>query len=312
MTVEISYKVIADAKIKLAASAKSWAPQGASLCAGMCIDFQGNDISYAHGACHSWIVENTDLLVLNCFKQARNKCSPEAAEQFVRWFIADDNPFSKAILNRDDLDSILNGGFIIAQTKSTGPNSLNSAAVLWLCKALRYMVESGKVVDCWKHLVDAGVAPFFALSIAEWFTEGNSKTGWTWDNRVGHNSVFLATPDIERLTKGNPDFGDGAKINGKDTSAMFGDKSGPYPVVGSIDAYLSDKIGIKPVTTSVSDGWGETITKSNMPHEVLIEGALLTQARFTAPPAPKKKKGTKLVRKITGAYRASKVARRWG
>lgn len=148
------------------------------------------EIGRSHTACHSWVgyaygyaccgmnydaywgeysqVESKytkdakDFLVLTCHSRRNNGVSTkEACDFLVRW-VAHESPFSQYILNRDDDDSLIDGGLVLF----CGPHGLRLAEALWICKVLRLVTEGAHGPDTFMTLVQGGVDPMLALFVA--------------------------------------------------------------------------------------------------------------------------------------------------
>ena len=135
----------------------------------------------AHSACHSWVTyafgkacfgkgggyyQNWDrkyvegaraFLTLSCHSKVRtaHNCSDEASDFLIDW-IANESPFSEFVLNRDDPDSLHEGGVILL----CGPGGLTLSQTMWVCKVLRFTVEGGSASETFMALVKGGVDPY--------------------------------------------------------------------------------------------------------------------------------------------------------
>lgn len=98
-------------------------------------------------ACHSglWGVGFSEIVV-NGHKDTVQGQFPE----FIKW-VANEAPFSNAVLNKDNDKEIVNQGAVI-DTSLVG-----KGGVLWLCKAFRYAFEEPDCVRHWYSLRDGGL-----------------------------------------------------------------------------------------------------------------------------------------------------------
>jgi hypothetical protein len=195
---KISDKVLNDAKALLVKLCADWGKGERGVTLGRAISMKGE---VTHGVnynqCHAWLTsafhsynakKDKNFLILSCHSKLRSKgiCSEEAHEAIILWLASDECPFSQYILNRDDKDSLLNGGIILL----CGPDGItNSNHAMWLCKVLRYGVEGSKALDVWHTLYKGGVNPLLALFVATYIRTVQGATfGWT--GAEGHSAVF--------------------------------------------------------------------------------------------------------------------------
>src|SRR5690606_33543132 len=120
-------------------------------------------------------------------------CSVEAHEAIILWIASDDCPLSKYILNRDDKESLLNGGVIIL----CGEEGASVNEALWICKVLRYGVEGGQSLDVWYELVKAGVKPLLAHVVATYVRTIQGAT-FQYTGMYSHVSAFGNNYDAKK------------------------------------------------------------------------------------------------------------------
>lgn len=301
----VSAEVLAAAKKKLNDLTAGWT---AGVCNGTCLDLDGKEMIYPHTACHSWVgyayakvrsngerrydgIWSTDypkdakpFLVLSCHSKTRSEkiCSAEAVDAIILW-MARESPFSKFVLNRDDEDSLLNGGIILL----CGPSALTQAQAMWVCKVLRYSTEGGKALDTWLTLYKGGVDPLLAVLVCSYVRTIKGATfGFT--GMDGHSTVFNpygAGPDVASLLAG--------KLNPKalQTSDVF--QNGTAKAANS-------KIGKQSVPSAVirsfckpyqkDDGWGGKISGEGAEGPDFVKSVLAWQRENepsgAAPPTP--------------------------
>jgi hypothetical protein len=270
---DVSDKVLADAKKKLNEMTAKW---NSGVCWGTCLDLEGKEFITPHTACHSWVgyayakirgkgesmysstwsttypKDAKQFLVLSCHSKKRSKsvCSEEAMDAIILW-MARESPFSEFVLNRDDDDSLLNGGVILL----CGPGALTQAQSMWICKVLRYSTEGAKALDTWLALYKGGVNPLLAVLVCSYVRTIKGATfGFT--GAEGHSAVFGAyggEPDVASLLDGtiNPAATQTADVFKNDVKAKGGKigKAGTPSVVikGFCKPYQKD------------DGWGGKI-----------------------------------------------------
>lgn len=268
---QVSAQVLADAKKKLNEMTATWT---SGVCWGTCLDLEGKEMITPHRTCHSWvgsayatvrdnsksvfpypwnttyIKDAKQFLVLSCHskKRSQNICSAEAMDAIILW-MARESPFSEFVLNRDDDDSLLNGGVILL----CGPGALTQAQSMWICKVLRYSTEGAKALDTWLELYKGGVNPLLAVLVCSYVRTIKGATfGFTGIH--DHSTVFRTyskEPDVASLLKGkiNP--------NAVDTSSVFGGNDGRLKKRNGVPASVIIKGFCKPMQKD--DGWGGKI-----------------------------------------------------
>lgn len=280
--VDVSPDLLKAWKDELIQMSKTWTQE---VTKGKTYYLDGKKVAASHGACHSWVgaayraaggkyavydrvEENAkkNFVVLSCHSKVRSKnvCSVEAHEAIIKW-LASDSPFSEYILNRDDEDSLLNGGVILL----CGPDGLLQWQAYWVCKVLRYGVEGAKALDVWHALVKGGVNPLLAIYVASHIRSvKGAHFGYT--GIEGHSTVFsgyeMQPSAIGGLIVGN--------LNDKPsgTSTVFKD---PADVKISINyaAGVAKVQGFcKPYKKS--DGWGGFVTGNGADESELVARVL--------------------------------------
>lgn len=268
--VDVSDKVLTDAKKRLKDMNAKWT---SGVCYGTCLDLDGKEMITPHTACHSWVgyayakvrdprgsiyspswsttypKDAKPFLVLSCHSKKRSKsvCSEEAMDAIILW-MARESPFSEFVLNRDDQNSLLNGGVILL----CGPGALTQAQSMWICKVLRYSTEGAKALDTWLTLYKGGVNPLLAVLVCSYVRTIKGATfGYT--GTEGHSAVFGAyggEPDVASLLEGkiNPNATQTADVFRNDTKSKngkIGKQAAPSVVIkGFCKPYEKD------------DGWG--------------------------------------------------------
>lgn len=221
------------------------------------------------GYARPYKAEAANFLTMSCHSKGRSKgiCSEEAHEAIILWLASDECPLSKYILNRDDKESLLNGGVIIL----CGPDGANWTETLWLCKVLRYGVESGQALDTWLALTKGGVNPFFALYVCTFVRTVKGAT-FTYTGAVAHNAVFNEVDDkyLQALVKGVPDR------RATCTQALF---TGPIKNLKNWEIH-EKKIGqlCKPIPKP--DGWGKTVAGAGADQSDFISRVLAWQKKL--------------------------------
>jgi len=293
----VSDKVLADAKKKLNEMTASWVY---GVCQGTCLDLTGEEMVTPHTACHSWVGYAYDkvrqewgwsteyvkgakpFLVLSCHSKKRSAkiCSGEAVDAIILW-MARESPFSRFVLNRDDEDSLLNGGIILL----CGPGALTQAQAMWVCKVLRYSVEGGKALDTWLTLYKGGVNPLLAVLVCSYVRTIKGATfGFT--GVEGHSTVFNSYPegvaDVTSLLAGkiNPAATDTWGVFNNGTEKKSSKKVLPSVVIKSF---------CKPYQKD--DGWGGKIDGDGAEGPEFVRRVLEWQrenepAGTTSPPPP--------------------------
>lgn len=283
----VSAQVLVDAKKKLKDLNEKW---GSGVCYGTCLNLEGKEIIDPHTACHSWVnhtyaklynpegsvynqlwsttypEDAKPFLVLSCHSKKHSRfCSPEATDAIILW-MARESLFSEFVLNRDDEDSLLNGGIILL----CGPGALTQAQSLWICKVLRYSTEGAKALDTWLTLYKGGVNPLLAVLVCSYVRTIKGATfGFTGMDE--HSSVFSANggePDIASLleSKINPDATQTADVFRSDTKSKngkIGKQAAPSVVIrGFCQPYQKD------------DGWGGTVSGDGSDGAELVKRVL--------------------------------------
>lgn len=105
------------------------------------------------------------LVFANVISDTRRKTGghsfkKDVFEAYTR-FIIQESPFSKAILNRDNLDQCRNQGVII-DTEHYG-----TAVTILICKLLRVFIEDTYRAGVWYDLTMKGVHPMLALVVSQ-------------------------------------------------------------------------------------------------------------------------------------------------
>lgn len=240
--VDVSPDLLQKCKDDLVAMSAKFNGNSQDVCKGKTVYADGKDagkdVARNHTACHSWIgyAYNTacgigsdwgkaykkdarNFLVLSCHSKVRSKnvCSAEASDFLVRW-MANDSPFSQFILNRDDTDSLTEGGVVLL----CGPDGLNISQAYWVCKVLRFTTEGAKAAETFMTLVQGGVDPMLAVLVASHIRTIKGATfGYT--GLHGHSTVF-----------------------GQDYCYRTGDYTTSVDIVGLVSRSLNDK----PTSTS--------------------------------------------------------------
>jgi hypothetical protein len=305
---DVSDKVLAAAKKKLIEINEEW---DSGVCSGTCLDLDGEEFVTPHTACHSWIgyaytkvrrskderwsttswtttypKDAKPFLVLSCHskKHSKSVCSEEAMDAIILW-MARESPFSEFVLNRDDDDSLLNGGVILL----CGPGALTQAQAMWICKVLRYSTEGAKALDTWLALYKGGVNPLLAVLVCSYVRTIKGATfGFT--GVEGHSTVFDAygggEPDVASLLEGtiNPAATDTASVFRTDVKAKggkIGKQATPSVVIkGFCKPYQKD------------DGWGGKIIGEGADGPEFVRRVLEWQHEVegvTTPPTPPSK-----------------------
>lgn len=225
--------------------------------------------------------EARNFLTLSCHSKVRSKkiCSPEAHEAIILWMASDDCVLSKYILNRDDKDSLLNGGVVIL----SGPDGASSQETMWMCKVLRYGVEASQALDTWKQLYDAGVSPGFALLVSS-YIRTVTEDSFCFTGMESHSSVFNAFKyseenlrSVVELNNPNP--------KAEKTSDLFapaGGEAGSFVISTKIQGFC------KPVQKS--DGWGGTVDAKAVTKPEFIQNVLQWQEEIIQNTTEKEKK----------------------
>lgn len=286
--VDVSQEVLNKAKKLLVKLSKSW-KGGVTMGRVMTLDGEvTHGVDYT--ACHAWLNHafagyrgdrwahgtkmdmDKTFLTLSCHSKGRSNgiCSEAAHEAIILWMASDECPLSKFILNRDDKDSLLNGGIIIL----SGEGGAGHNEAMWLCKVLRYGVEGGQALDVWHELYKAGVNGTLAVLVASHVRSYKGATfGYTGPE--GHSTVFggygSGTVRAANLLRG--------KTNPKadNTSSIFSD---PSIKKGKTIGQINFQNFCKPVKKS--DGWGGTVKGAGADKETFINQILELQRELEA------------------------------
>lgn len=243
------------------------------VCQGTVLHLDG---STAHGvvphtACHSWVgsaysifctgtlrysapyrADAKNFMVLSCHSKKKSKsiCTPEAHEAIIMW-IAKDSPFSEFVLNKDDDDSLKNGGVVLL----CGPDGLTVAQTMWICKVLRYSTEGGKALDVWYSLVKNGVDPMLALLVCSFANHIHGATfgAGTVNGHVNVMTYADRMPNVPSLLLRKDDpFADSTQTLWSGTAnVILPPEVAPKRITDKIAGFC------KPVRKS--DGWGGTV-----------------------------------------------------
>ena len=298
---DVSDKVLADAKKKLIKMNEKW---NSGVCSGTCLDLDGKEMITPHTACHAWVgyayakvrdkgespyfgTWSTDyakdakqFLVLSCHSKKRSKavCSEEAMDAIILW-MARESPFSEFVLNRDDDDSLLNGGIILL----CGPGALTQAQSMWICKVLRYSTEGAKALDTWLELYKGGVNPLLAVLVCSYVRTIKGATfGYT--GIEGHSGVFSSyNSDVPSLLAG--------AVNPKATSTGEVFMSGVKIKDGKIGKGATPSVIIKGFFKPYQkdDGWGGKVSGEGADGPEFVKRVLEWQREIEgveAPPPP--------------------------
>ena len=269
----VSKEVLEKVKKALKTETEDWSGDG--VCNGNCYALDGELIGLGHTACHSWVTHTfhrlcghywspqykkdaKPFLTASCFSTDGIYCSEEAAQFLVLW-IARESLFSEYVLNRDDTDSLLKGGLILA----CGPGGLTPAEAMWVLKVFRLITEGGKGPDTFMELVKGGVDPMLAL-----FTASNiravSSDLYNYTGPEGHSSVFTRGVSLKNLVMKVHDKGS------TETSALF------YEDERRVDGEPLSRTVVKGFCKPFirDDGWGGKIAGSGVSGEDLIRQCL--------------------------------------
>jgi hypothetical protein len=215
-----------------------------------------------------------NFLVASCHSKQRSKgiCSAKAHEEIILWLASDDNPMSEYIVNRDDKESLLNGGIIIL----CGPDGANMSETMWMCKVLRYAVESGQSLDVWLKLKNGGVDAMLALFVSTFIRSVKGAT-FKYTGSMSHVSVFGAD-DNRVYGEGTKEFGSlmTRKVNKKAscTAELFSKPKFKKSLSTEGSTLRIEKF-CKPV--KVDDGWGGTVEGSAATANEFIENVVQWQ-----------------------------------
>lgn len=262
-------EVLDKAKKALIELSYEWDTRRGGLCFGDTMELSGARHLAGHTACHSWASggqwrsndPDDAFLVLNCHPKQHTKCAQESVDAYVKW-LAKESPFSKFILNRDDDNSLVEGGIVLYIGGKTGATK---AEMLWICKTIRYAVEGSTHLDVWKTLYDAGVDPMLAIAVASFVTfSGNSSVQFS--SVTAHGNVFNgwnldATFDAKKIL---------ARTHKKSASDSYELFSGGIAANSFSGAKFREFC--KPVTKD--DGWGGKIKTDGANKDLFIADVL--------------------------------------
>ena len=91
------------------------------------------------------VKKDTNVISVLAMKESVSKKNPE----FVKW-VAQQSPASVGVVNKDNIDEILNNGLVVDR------EIVGQRGALWLGKALRYLTEDRHREKLWTRLMDAG------------------------------------------------------------------------------------------------------------------------------------------------------------
>jgi hypothetical protein len=259
-----SKAVMESVKAQLVEMSEKW-DHGVTM--GLAIAMDGEELNGRdYTACHAWLPHSytnqcfvsgygwdraykdtaKNFLCLTAHSKLRSKgiCKVSSHEAIILWLASDESPVSQFILNRDDRDSLLNGGAIIL----CGPDGATLSQAMWICKVLRYAVEGSQSLDTWHELYKAGVNPLLALVVATFVRKVTGATfGYTGPEN--HVSVF-------RVEYGTPNFPyDPAEIM-KGVFNPIATCTAEVFAAPSKGCHLPLEDFCRPI--QVSDGWGGT------------------------------------------------------
>lgn len=289
--VEISDKLLKECKQYLISNSAIWR-DGGGVCKGKCVHLTGDLAEPGHPYCHSWVTyaytkacgigykwdgaykkDAKNFLTLSCHSKVRSKsvCSPEASDALVLW-MAKESPFSRFVLNRDDDNSLTEGGVILL----CGPDGLSLAEAMWVCKVLRFTTEGAAAADTFLSLVKGGVDPMLAVFVASHVRSIKGATfGYT--GVEGHSTVFS---DYDRVGSILGLFARNVKPRAGSTATVF---AAPEKVKADLSFSAAAKkvqSFCKPVKKS--DGWGGTVEGAGADGKVLVERVLEWQKELTS------------------------------
>ena len=289
MTNIVSEEILDKAKKWLLRQSKTW---NTGCTRGQAWSTGGKYLAGEHyDACHAWVQhahsdlygtaytygdyntkisknKNEHFLVLTCHSKTRTKSniSPEAHDAFILWLAGPTSPFSKYILNRDDPESLCNGGAVIL----VGPQSDASLAeAMWICKVLRYPTENGCSLEVWYGLYQAGVDPILAIAVCGLYSKKENNY-YIKDGGNGHCHVFSYYNDgipVSCILSNKP-----PETNASSTFLVLGSKEECKDW-----AALNKELDLLHKTTTVSDGWGGKQTFKGSSLEDIIKAVLETQ-----------------------------------
>lgn len=278
--VKVSEKVLKAAKKVLLEKTCEWEKVNQGICSGVCLDLKGSLFQVEHHrGCHSWVSSAyyridadknlaQSFLTLTCHSKKRSKVSAESTDAIILW-MAKESPFSKFVLNRDDDESLLNGGAILL----CGEDGLTHGQAMWVCKVLRYSTEGGQALETWFNLYKAGVNPMLALLVASYVRTVKGATfGFTGVER--HTGVFdtwSGPPNPLKVLKG--EFCNITQTTDQLFQPKLEDKTPKEPFTEDVV-----KKFLKPVMKS--DGWGGEVRASDAEGSQFIENVLKWQAEL--------------------------------
>lgn len=291
--VDVSEAALDACKKWLIDQSKKWT---GGVCKGATANLDAKPICEGHTACHSWVSaayrtycfnQSSDyynwdckykagaknFLTLTCHSKVRSKtvCSPEACDFLILW-MARESPFSQFILNRDDIQSLTEGGAILL----CGPDGLTLSQAMWVCKVLRFITEGAKAADTFMTLVKGGVDPLLAVLVAS-HVRSIKGAVFGYTGVEGHSTVFNGyyaakkEPILGLLTKTlNP--------NAANTTQVFKNPDGVKIPPELLNATTKIKGFCKPFKKS--DGWGGTIQGDGADATDLVTQVLQWQAEL--------------------------------
>ncbi len=276
--IDVDPEVIEKAKKRLLDLSSTWST---GLCRGDVWTLAGKPQgAVSHGACHSWVDyayilerqkpkgKQENFLVLTCHSKARSKgvCSEEAVEGIIEWMASDESPFGKYILNRDDKDSLSNGGAVIL----CGPDGASQVEAMWMCKVLRYSTEGAQALDTWLTLYRGGVDPVFALVVSSYIRTVKGAT-FSHTGVCSHGTVFYGPSEetIQNVMSRKMDKSATSTYTLFSKKISYGDSPVTKKIKGFCKPYKKD------------DGWGGKLTGDGVSKEELISLVLEWQAEFT-------------------------------
>lgn len=298
---KLSDEALKECKDWLVKASDNWDPHAGGVCKGRTVHLDGvTQVSAVHSACHSWVngaftvackkarydwnsaygKDAKNFLVLNCHskKRSKNVCSAESHEFLVKWIASDDCPLSKYIVNRDDPDSLVNGGVIIL----CGPDGANVSEAMWICKVLRFCTEGAKAAECFMTLVQGGVDGMLAVLVASFIRTVKGAT-FGFVGIEAHSSVFgqgIKIDPKQLLNREiNPNANSTASLFSSAGADSLDQKTYTYTSVSTI----GKKIGGFCKPFKKSDGWGGTISGEGANAKELVAQVLEWQKELGGP-----------------------------
>ena len=267
MDIDVSDEAITIAKDYLKLQVRSW--EG-NIAKGSYMELGDNPTvrDNHYFACHAWVATayrnmvgtNTwcgkqgysksaeNFLVLSCVsvKRVRTHQDEEAFKRFVLW-VARDTTLSKYVLNRDDEESLFEGGVILY----CGPDGLSHAQAMWLCKALRLHIELGGTAKTWADLVDNGVHPMVAFFCCSSFSKKTGRDNYTFNLGWLDHPDVVSRSDVVGMVLGhlNKDTSETHNVFSRPKALSFADKR--FDLVELRRKWIGFS---KPVKKP--DGWG--------------------------------------------------------